>query len=42
MEADELRERWLNPDDDAEEDDVPDSWKQDGGENEITYRGKKS
>jgi len=34
MDADLMRERWLSPDDDTEEDNEPDSWKQDGGEDE--------
>jgi len=34
MDADLMRERWLSPDDNHEENNVPDSWKQDGGEDE--------
>ena len=34
MDADLMRNRWLNPVDEAEEDNVPDSCKQDGGEDE--------
>jgi len=35
MDADLIRERWLSPDDDDDDDDdAPESWKQDGGEDE--------
>lgn len=34
MDADLMRERWLSPDDDDKEDNAPEPWKQDGGEDE--------
>jgi len=32
--ADSMREHWLNVEDEQEEDNVHESWKQDGGEDE--------
>lgn len=34
MDADLMLNSWLSPDDDEQEDNAPESWKKDGGEDE--------